>query len=190
MSAPAGRTAGNTSASNMGIISRGGPGKQYTRHVPIVAASPGAVPSRFRMMLAERGRMACRRLIAAMVRPRPVNHVSRSARATASSTCAALWSMIWFSASRVRSSSVGPRPPVEMITEAMPASDCNASTIAARSSRTVRCSMTSRPASRSAMESTRPLVSSVVPSTSSSPMDKMHAVGGWVCCGPVMVHYS
>ena len=58
MSAPAGRTAGNTSASNMGIISRGGPGKQYTRHVPIVAARPGAVPSRLRMIRAERGRIA------------------------------------------------------------------------------------------------------------------------------------
>ena len=177
--APAGRTAGRTSDSNMGIISRGGPGRQNTRQAPSVAAKPGAVPPRLRTMRADFGRRAWRRLMAAMGRPRPANHASRSVRATASSTCGAPASVRSLSASRVRSSSVGPRPPVEMRTSTDDASARIAAAMAARSSATVRCSTTSRPASRSAAESVRELVSSVVPSTSSSPTERMAARGAF-----------
>ena len=101
-----------TCASNMGSISRGGPGKHQMRDAPMLANKPGAVPRIFFKQRAPLGRNACTLLLTVIGRPRSRNQRSRSASACGSTSSGSLTSIARRSASRVRSSSVGPSPPV------------------------------------------------------------------------------
>ena len=98
-------------ASSIGVISRGGPGSTTIAVRPRSTHSPGAVPFGLSSSVAPRGTIAWRRLFSGIVMPRRANRslnafddavvdVEPDAQARARR------------ASRVTSSSVGPRPPV------------------------------------------------------------------------------
>ncbi len=147
---------GSTASSHIRVISRGTPGMEMIR-VPWPPAPwatrtshPGAVPCGFGMASAEGMSQACLRLRSGIGAPRPANQSARSRSSLASTPgvsprAAAI-------ASRVRSSSVGPRPPVVTTRSLRPMPRSNASTARPRLSPTVerwRRSMP-RPASRPA----------------------------------------
>ena len=121
--APSTAIFGATSASNIGCISRGGPGRQKTQsgaddHVAI----PGAVPLGFASNDVPGGRSACLRLSGGITRPFSSNHLRRCAIPAGSSSSGARGSpdasaIASANASRVRSSSVGPSPPVTTTAE-------------------------------------------------------------------------
>ena len=140
-------TTGRIASRTMGCISLGGPGKQKTIACPIRALNPGAVPFEFAMHLAPTGQSACFAFMGGICRPRSSNRFRKDSRASASSTNATPPSAS-AKASRVRSSSVGPSPPV-ITTIAASVTSCKiAAEMAARSSLTVRCSITKNPRRR------------------------------------------
>ena len=61
-----------TIASNIGLISRGGPGSSTNAVRPCSSHSPGAVPFGFGSTVAPRGTIAWRRLISGIVHPAPL----------------------------------------------------------------------------------------------------------------------
>ncbi|OPZ68273.1 MAG: hypothetical protein BWY81_00909 [Firmicutes bacterium ADurb.Bin467] len=104
------RRYGASCRSNMSISSRGGPGSTATAFLPDSTMQPGAVPCKFGMMIAPRGKYACFRLFSVISRPMRRMRSSIAARLCA---CRSIGSpknspTISF----VRSSSVGPSPPV------------------------------------------------------------------------------
>ena len=126
---------GSTCPSHIGVISRGTPGIATMRLPFLRTSQPGAVPSGFGSARAEGMSQACFVLRSGMVRPRPANHARRSASSTASTagvspSAAAI-------ASRVRSSSVGPRPPVATTSSLRASARSNASLQRPRLSPTV-----------------------------------------------------
>ena len=100
----------STSASNIGFNSRGGPGSRSTTRGPSSIHCPGAVPLGLSSSVAPSMTNPCRRLMSGICMPRRANLarmrsiVAWSSRMPRPSTRA--------TASRVRSSSVGPSPPV------------------------------------------------------------------------------
>ena len=98
-----------TTRSTIGFNSAGGPGSSSRTRPSCSSHKPGAVPNPFGMTSAPSGTIACRRLMSGIRAPRAANRwrmpsripaCSRSARPVTADT-----------ASRVRSSSVGPSPP-------------------------------------------------------------------------------
>ncbi len=109
---PRAAAARRPSRSSIGLISRGGPGRAARRPcAPASIHSPGAVPFGLASTIAPRGTIACRRLISGICQPRAANRrriasvIDVDLRTAAAPGAAA-------TTSRVRSSSVGPRPPV------------------------------------------------------------------------------
>ncbi len=109
---PSARSRGSASSCQIGRISRGGPGRATaTRPSGRRTNQPGAVPFGLGRALAEGMSQACLRLISGKGSPRRA-HRSRSHVSSSGST-AGVSPQAAASASRVRSSGVGPRPPVE-----------------------------------------------------------------------------
>ena len=119
---------------------------------------PGAVPSGLGMIRLPRGNIACRRLLAGIGALRRANRDSTAARAAASSSSGAPPRAA--STSRVRSSAVGPRPPVARTKSARPVAMRNASMPASRVSGAVVWKATGIPIVASSADSQRLLVSS------------------------------
>src|SRR5579883_1057167 len=103
---------GRTCSLNMGMSSRGGPGKRASMRPESSIQMPGAVPREFASGSAPSGTMACCKLFSVISRPK----LRKRARmcSTRSSRRRSLRPRTSETASRVRSSCVGPRPPVEM----------------------------------------------------------------------------
>ena len=138
---------------------------------------PGAVPFGFGMASADGIRQACLRLSSGKGMPRRLHssrsHASRSgSTAGASPQAAAI-------ASRVRSSGVGPSPPVETTRSARPRPAVNASVTAARSSGRAVSRPTRTPSPVSERASSPAFVSRVSPTVSSLPMLSSSAVRMW-----------
>ena len=115
---------------SIGFISRGTPGMQAT-NLPSGrnAIKPGAVPFGFGITCARDGRIACRRLFSLIGR---FNFRKRSSSARSEGSCStSLSATAVATASFVRSSTVGPRPPVVMTPSAR--SNASASITASRS---------------------------------------------------------
>ena len=103
-------------ASSIGFISRGGPGSNTSAVESLSSHKPGAVPFGLGSTSAPRGTIAWRRLMSGIVMPRRAKR-SRIRSTIDSSTSSAIPSAR-ATASRVMSSSVGPRPPVTTIRSA------------------------------------------------------------------------
>ncbi len=103
-----------SSVRNMGCISRGGPGRATTcLSAPAsrsVATKPGAVPFGFSRIRAPAGNNACLRLLSVSGMPNSAKRRSMCCQLGRSNSRATPASCATTSA--VRSSSVGPRPPV------------------------------------------------------------------------------
>ena len=103
-----------------------------------------------------------------MFRPALLNQFSIDASAFSSSTSGSPRALA--SAFRVRSSSVGPRPPVRIHTSLFPTTACNASTIFSIPSLTQRRSTVLIPQESIARDNQGPLVSIRSPRINSSPI--------------------
>ena len=167
------RRQGSTSSCQMACISPGGPGRQMTILPSRSAHQPGAVPCRLRMNRAEGIRSACLMLVEGITDPRLWKYSSSAF--TTSSCTTGVSPKAPATASRVRSSLVGPRPPVVMSRSER----CNprdmASVIFPWSSPTMvtHCSWTPRGGSLAAIHDE--LVSVSSPISSSLPMEKISA---------------
>ncbi len=156
-----------TTRSSIGFSSAGGPGSRSSTCPSCSSHSPGAVPKPFGRTSAPSGTMACRRLISGMRAPRAANRrriastrsgCSRSARPVTADT-----------ASRVRSSSVGPSPPHSTTRSVRASAARRTASRSAGRSPTIALALTSMPYSfsRSVMKSE--LVSSRGGTSSSLP---------------------
>jgi hypothetical protein len=169
------RRRGRTQSDHITRISRGGPGRRTaTRPSGRSTHQPGAVPFGLGMAVADGIRQACFRLTSGsgMLRraKRPRNHASSSGSTTGTSLMAAA------SASRVRWSGVGPRPPVATTRSTDPSASRKAAVTRARSSGTARIRCTSTPEPANARASSPPFVSRVSPVVSSLPTTRSSAV--------------
>ena len=129
-----------TVCSHITRISEGTPGNANALQVspPTLAISismPGAVPSGFGMIRLAFGNMACRQFVWGIGMTRAANRASTAARAASESSSGK--STVSESTSRVRSSAVGPSPPVDRITSAREAAIRKAATPSSRESVTV-----------------------------------------------------
>ena len=100
----------DTSFCHMRCISLGGPGMAINSFPCCSTHQPGAVPRGLGMGRAEGMRVACLMLLSGMGKPR-LEKKSLSWRSSSASTASSSLSMAAM-ASRVRSSAVGPSPPV------------------------------------------------------------------------------
>ena len=159
---------GPTSVVHMFVSSRGGPGS-VTRILPSRSIHQlGAVPIAFKMAVADGIMRAWRRLdrgIGRMLRREKFSssHVLSSGATLISSPS------ILAMASRVTSSSVGPRPPMVMMTPERPQARSRASVRRPMSSPTIVTHSSSSPSSGSRMPSHEEFVSCVSPISSSVP---------------------
>ena len=125
------------------------------------------------MMVAPSGNRACLRLFSGMVRPNEANSLRMSSATSCEkvsptpATCA--------TSSVVRSSAVGPMPPVEITTSACVMACRHAHTMRSATSPTVTMDATSRPASISLSAIWLALVSTTFPVVISSPVLRMAA---------------
>ena len=161
------RRTGSTCSSNIGCISWGGPGRRTSMRPSASTRWPGAVPRGLRRTAAPSITSACFSLTGAITRPKRANRAFSSSMSAGSrrrgrpSAAAA--------ASRVRSSSVGPRPPVEITISARASALRKADSRSDASSATVTRAPVSMPTSSSfavrysAFVSERSGVSSSVP---------------------------
>jgi len=136
---------GTTCSSNILFISRGTPGMKNARASPSVVAKPGAVPMGFASTSAPCGKSACFAFDSLIVRP-SFSKRRRMWSSDASSRSSATPS-VWATTSVVRSSVVGPSPPVHTMTRAPAARRFNVDSMRARSSSTMTFSTTSKPRS-------------------------------------------
>ena len=105
---------GPTKFSHMPVISRGGPGRAAMTRSPRRTHQPGAVPMGFGITSAEGMSVACLTFVSGIRMPRLSNPALRLA---SRSSCTSIVSpMAAAMDSRVRSSEVGPRPPVVTVT--------------------------------------------------------------------------
>ena len=152
-----------------GRISRGGPGRATMRRPSgRVTHQPGAVPFAFGSASADGISQACFRLISGMAMPRldqrPRSHDSSSGSTTGVSPVTAAI------ASRVRSSGVGPRPPVETTRSARSRASAKAWLTASRSSGSAWILVTVIPSAVRLRASSPAFVSRVSPTVNSLPM--------------------
>ena len=139
---------------------------------------PGAVPIGLASGSLPAGNSACTRLRSGIARPRCWKNRSMNSSDGSWSTSSTPASCA--RASRVRSSSVGPSPPVISTMSARSAAMRNAWTFSSRSSATVVCQWTGMPSSASSRLSHWLLVSSFCPLVSSVPMAMISAfMAGW-----------
>ncbi len=172
---PRAASRGRTSFAHIGRISRGGPGSvTMTRPSGRSTHQPGAVPWGFARIRAEGSVHACFVLVAGNGWRRrahsPCSHSSVAGSTTGRSPHASA------TASRVRSSGVGPRPPVVTTRSARPSAARSASTTVARSSGRFEIRTTVTPRATIDRASSPLLVSVVSPTVSSVPIASSSAV--------------
>src|SRR5688572_9544787 len=112
------RIHGRTVSSNIGFISRGTPGSTTRWTSPTARRYPGAVPSAFGTTAAPAGIIACRRLFGGMARPAAAK--KREMRSADSACRTSDTPATRATVSLVRSSAVGPMPPVDTTRSARP----------------------------------------------------------------------
>jgi hypothetical protein len=166
---------GSATSAHIGRISRGGPGSATTtRPSGRVTNQPGAVPFGFGSAVADGMSHACFRLISGNRRLRRAQS-SRSQRSIPASTAGSSPHAAAID-SRVRSSGVGPRPPVETTRSTRPRASAYARLTVARSSRSAVIRTTCTPSAVSDRASSPAFVSRVSPTVSSVPMLSTSAV--------------
>ena len=169
--APGSGRRGSTCSRHMRCISRGGPGSATSSfgEPPRVVCTnqPGAVPTGLGRALALGISHACLRLISGMARPRDSYRPRRCASCAGSSVGVSFRAAAM--ASRVRSSSVGPRPPPRMTRSARSRAVPMASVRRGRlsPSTVLRCRVTPRAPSSRARNAA--LLSTISPNSSSVP---------------------
>lgn len=165
---------GATSSWNIPIISRGGPGRAATMAPLSRIQMPGAVPRALNSTSEPLGNIACTRFRSGRGRFRflKIPSMCRHDGSWYSSGAPASSARI----SRVRSSSVGPNPPVLMTRPALRLAIEKQSRLAARSSAMVVCQPTSIPCSASSRLSQALLVSRLRPEVSSLPIEMISAL--------------
>ena len=159
---------GRTNSSDSPRYSTGTPGRATSSPRPSRTEKPGAVPKRFGTTVAPRGKRACLALFGVISRP---SFRKRSRMASSEGSCSSSGTpMAAATTSAVRSSSVGPRPPLITTRSEREVVSCSAAARSSRSSATsvLRRAMTPRSQSRS-MSQTE-LVSRICPVRSSSPV--------------------
>ena len=134
---------GNTCSRNSGLSSRGGPGRRAIMRPSSSSHRPGAVPRGFSRTSAPSGTMAWRRLTAGISRLKLRNRASMWR--TTSSLRRSLRLRRSATVSRVRSSSVGPRPPLAITTGTRWSASRKASARSSRLSPTMVLRRTSMP---------------------------------------------
>ena len=113
---PSAARRGNTCSRNIGCSSFGGPGSMHSTRPSCSTQRPGAVPFAFASTSPREKRYACLRLFGVIRRPMRAKRSMMVRSISASKTNS--WPSTSAIASRVRSSQVGPSPPVVMITSA------------------------------------------------------------------------
>ena len=176
-SAPTPRSArrGSTCSAHMGRISRGGPGSvTITRPSGRSTHQPGAVPLGLGSEVADGMTHACFTFTDGNGWPRRAQRpLSQSSVASSTDTVS---SQTAATASRVRSSGVGPRPPVVTTRSARESAVRSASTTTSRSSGRSAIRETATPWATSERASSPLLVSVVSPTVSSEPIARSSAV--------------
>ena len=172
-SPPSARSRGTTCSSNMIRISDGTPGRQPTTAPPTRIQTPGAVPTRLGSISAPRGNRAWTRFRSAMGRFRRANIARMASSASGSSTSGTPATRA--SASRVRSSWVGPSPPLIRTRSARPVATLKAATFSSRSSPSVVWKWTGTPTAASPRLNHWLFVSSDCPLTISLPIEMISA---------------
>ena len=165
---PEERSRGASSRSNIAFSSRGTPGRQATRARPSLIQMPGAVPVGLGRISDPSGMSAWMRLRSGMGRLRRAKRASIIRRASSSWTRPT--PAAFASASRVRSSCVGPSPPLETTSSERPEAALKAAMLSSRSSPSTVVNRTGTPRPASRVQSHWPLVSSFSPLVSSLPM--------------------
>ena len=151
------------------------------------AEMPGAVPCGLSSSRADGGRSAWRRLSSGIARPLRSNQSRRCSTPAGSRTSAAPGSTTSPSDSRVRSSSVGPSPPVMTIAACVADSSRSVRARAARSSATARRSPGIAPIRCSSRAIHEALVSSICPRMISSPTE---TIATTACAAPPLTRLS
>src|SRR5690349_20450635 len=161
-------------------ISAGTPGSMMTRPGGPSIQSPGAVPQRFRRTAAPSGTSAWLRLLAAGTRPMRANRSTKSAHTWSSNRSGIPNSPA--TACLLRSSRVGPRPPVVSTAPVRASASATADRMASGSSPTLARRTTCAPTAEAARASSAPFVSTVNPSSSSVPMvsSSMFMSAAWI----------
>ena len=152
----------------MRFISRGTPGSRKMSLLPRSQKTPGAVPSGLLRGFEPAGKSTCLKFAGGGTRLRCAYQVTRSARHSAFSTNST--PKVSAHTSLVKSSNVGPSPPVQMITSLRRKASWKSSARSSRWSPTavLRWSPSPNPAKRSAIHTE--LVSSRFVVSSSEPM--------------------
>ena len=168
--------AGRSHSSDSPRYSTGTPGSATSSPRPSRTEKPGAVPKRFAMTVAPRGKRACLALLGVISRPnlrKRSRMASSDGRSSSSGT-----PMAAATTSAVRSSSVGPRPPLMTTRSERPVVSRMAESRSSRSSETsvFRRAMTPRSQSRSMSQAE--LVSTICPVRSSSPVARSSTCNG------------
>ncbi len=171
---PRAASRGETQSRHIGRISRGGPGNAMTtRPSGRSTHQPGAVPLAFGMAVADGISHACFRFVAAngtfRRAKRSRSHVSRPASTDG------VWPIAAAIDSRVRSSGVGPRPPVETTRSTSERAVTKASRTTDSSSGSAVTRRTSTPAAVRSAASSPALVSRVSPTVISEPIERISA---------------
>ena len=160
----------------MRFISRGMPGMKKASAPPRETAKPGAMPTPFGSGRAPPGTRTWRRLLGVNSKPREAN-----ARCITSSEGPWVTGSTPSSpetTSTVRSSSVGPSPPVATRTSTWAASPSSVARMSATSSEITRCSRRTYPRSNRRSASQAALLLTISPRSTSSPMASTAAVPG------------
>ena len=177
---PRSRRRGRTSSRHIGCISDGGPGSA-TRRRPSGRSThqPGAVPRPLPIDVALGINQACLRLMAGMGTPRraksPASHASRSGSTVGVSPQAPAM------ASRVRSSGVGPSPPVTTTRSVRARPSVIAAVTASRSSGRATMRSIDTPQSVRSRARSPEFVSRVPPVVSSVPTARTVALASVRC---------
>ena len=165
---------GISSLANMGWFSLGGPGKTATAQPSLRATYPTAVPMGLRSTSAPSGIIACFSFPAGGSSPRSMAKIWRI-RSHWSSSRIVGHARACATASVVRSSEVGPRPPQTMTRLAVSIVSRIAPEMASMSSGNVQIRSTMNPWPVNSSAKKGPLASAISPASSSSPTSKMTA---------------
>ena len=149
-------------------ISRGTPGSMITSPGSPASQMPGAVPHRLGRTAAPRGTSAWHRFRSAIVRPRRAQRSVSSRQISSRNSSGAAKSSA--TATLVRSSFVGPNPPVVMTRRVRPSACATASRTASGASGTEVRRVIRKPAPESAWPRKAELESTMKPRSSSLPM--------------------
>ena len=173
---------GSTLSRYMAFISGGTPGRQKKQHLPWRREKPEAVPREFGRISLPSGMRAWMAFEAEGLRFLAAKNSLSRRRPSACSTSSTEQNSA--KAWRVKSSGVGPMPPVMTATSARSAVLRSARMISARASSTATWRVTRKPRRVNRSERNAALVSAIRPAMSSLPIDRISAVMApysWPC---------